>query len=216
MNSPPRNQSYHHRAPRYNDDYEDDFDFAKAVKCNYFVSALICALQSTSQDIKLDLRKFDGKIDPDNFRGWLSRVEMFAYKRHGNLKQFLLNDLVALYGGSSIRNFRCIKIMLLANSFLAIDLQQVFDYDTFSADDIMGEAEVDIQPLITSAVTFGDAGMFENIQIGKWLKSHDNALTADSIINIVDGKVKQEVSLKLQKVESGEVELELEWIPLDQ
>lgn len=93
---------------------------------------------------------------------------------------------------------------------------QVFDHDTFSADDIMGEAEIDIQPLITSAMAFGDAGMFGNMQIGKWLKSHDNALIDDSIINIVDGKVKQEVSLKLQNVECGEVELELEWMPLDQ
>ncbi|KAF9620710.1 hypothetical protein IFM89_014010, partial [Coptis chinensis] len=93
---------------------------------------------------------------------------------------------------------------------------QVYDHDTFSADDIMGEAEVDLQPLITAAVAFGDAGMFGNIQIGKWLKSHDNALIRDSIINIVDGKVKQEISLKLQKVECGEVDLEVEWMPLEQ
>ncbi|XP_042946364.1 ADP-ribosylation factor GTPase-activating protein AGD12-like isoform X3 [Carya illinoinensis] len=93
---------------------------------------------------------------------------------------------------------------------------QVFDHDTFSADDIMGEAEVDLQPLITSAMPFGDAGMFGNIQIGKWLKSHDNALVIDSTVNIVDGRVKQEVSLKLQNVESGELDLELEWVPLDQ
>ncbi|KAA8519363.1 hypothetical protein F0562_013619 [Nyssa sinensis] len=93
---------------------------------------------------------------------------------------------------------------------------QVFDYDTFSADDIMGEAEIDIQPMITSAVAFGDAGMFGNMQIGKWLKSHDNALINDSTVNIVDGKVKQEISLKLQNVESGEIDLELEWMPLEQ
>ncbi|KAL3741365.1 probable ADP-ribosylation factor GTPase-activating protein AGD13 isoform X2 [Eucalyptus grandis] len=93
---------------------------------------------------------------------------------------------------------------------------RVFDHDTFSADDIMGEAEVDLQPMITSAMAFGDAGMFGDMQIGKWLKSHDNALLMDSTVNIVDGKVKQEVLLKLQNVESGEIELELEWLPLDQ
>lgn len=80
----------------------------------------------------------------------------------------------------------------------------------------MGEAEIDIQPMITSAMAFGDAGMFGNMQIGKWLKSDDNALLNDSTVNIVDGKVKQEVHLKLQNVESGDLELELEWIPLDQ
>ncbi|KAL5577391.1 hypothetical protein UlMin_019090 [Ulmus minor] len=93
---------------------------------------------------------------------------------------------------------------------------RVFDHDTFSADDIMGEAEIDLQPLITSAMAFGDAGMFGNMQIGKWLKSNDNALLDDSTVNIVDGKVKQEVSIKLQNVESGDLELELEWMPLDQ
>ncbi|KAL0845624.1 hypothetical protein Bca101_018870 [Brassica carinata] len=93
---------------------------------------------------------------------------------------------------------------------------QVYDYDTFSADDIMGEAELDIQPLITSAMAFGDPEMFGDMQIGKWLKSHDNPLIDDSIINIVDGKVKQEVQIKLQNVECGELELEMEWLPLEQ
>lgn len=96
------------------------------------------------------------------------------------------------------------------------ELQEVYDYDTFSADDIMGEVEIDIQSMITSATAFGDVEMFENMQIGRWLKSNDNALLEDSTVNIVDGKVKQSVSLKLQKVESGEIHLELEWIPLDQ
>ncbi|BFG28213.1 ADP-ribosylation factor GTPase-activating protein AGD12 [Prunus yedoensis var. nudiflora] len=108
------------------------------------------------------------------------------------------------------------ELMLsVPQQFGALQLQ-VFDHDTFSADDIMGEAEVDLQPLITSAMAFGDAGMFGNMQIGKWLKSNDNALIDDSTVNIVDGKVKQEVSLKLQNVECGEIDLELEWMPLDQ
>lgn len=93
---------------------------------------------------------------------------------------------------------------------------RVFDHDTFSADDIMGEAELDIQPLITSAMAYGDPEMFGDMQIGKWLKSHDNALMEDSIINIIDGKVKQDMWLKLQNVECGELELEVEWMPLEQ
>ncbi|XP_076955717.1 ADP-ribosylation factor GTPase-activating protein AGD12-like [Bidens hawaiensis] len=90
---------------------------------------------------------------------------------------------------------------------------QVFDYDTFSADDIMGEAEVDIQPMMNSAMAYEDPTMFGNMQIGKWLKSHDNALLEDSTVNIVEGKIKQEVSLQLQHVESGIIYLEVEWIP---
>ncbi|KAH6774948.1 Calcium-dependent ARF-type GTPase activating protein family [Perilla frutescens var. hirtella] len=91
---------------------------------------------------------------------------------------------------------------------------QVYDHDTFSADDIMGEADIDIQPMITSALAYGDPRKFSDMQIGKWLKSYDNALIEDSPVNIVAGKVKQELWLRLQNVESGEVELELEWVPL--
>lgn len=80
----------------------------------------------------------------------------------------------------------------------------------------MGEAEIDLQPMITTTMAFGDSELLANMQIGKWLKTSDNALVKDSIINIVDGKIKQEVLLKLQNVESGEIELELEWMPLDE
>lgn len=86
----------------------------------------------------------------------------------------------------------------------------------FSADDIMGEAEIDIHPLVTSATAFGNPELLENMQIGRWLKSNDNALKEDSTVNIVDGKVKQAVSLRLMNVESGEIDLEIEWIPLEQ
>ncbi|PNX75673.1 ADP-ribosylation factor GTPase-activating protein agd12-like [Trifolium pratense] len=90
---------------------------------------------------------------------------------------------------------------------------KVFDQDLFSADDIMGEADIDLQPLITSAMAFGGAGMYDDMKIGKWLKSNDNALIEDSIVNIIDGKVRQEIGIKLQNVECGEIYLELEWNP---
>ncbi|KAJ4816644.1 Calcium-dependent ARF-type GTPase activating protein family [Rhynchospora pubera] len=93
---------------------------------------------------------------------------------------------------------------------------QVYDHDFFSADDIMGEAEVDLQPMVTSALAFGDPSVFGDMQIGKWFKTNDNALIRDSTVNIVDGKIKQEVSLKLQNVESGDLDLELEWVSLEE
>ncbi|KAK8551047.1 hypothetical protein V6N13_119538 [Hibiscus sabdariffa] len=106
-------------------------------------------------------------------------------------------------------------MLSVPNNYKSVKLE-VYDHDTFSADDIMGEAEIDIQPLITSAMSYGDPQMFGNMQIGKWLKSNDNALMEDSIVNIVDGRVIQEVSLQLQNVESGEIYLEVEWLSLDQ
>ena len=80
----------------------------------------------------------------------------------------------------------------------------------------MGKAEVDLQPLITSATAFGNPKVFADMQIGKWLKSADNALIEDSTINIVDGEVKQHMSLKLQNVESGGIDLELQLVAVDQ
>lgn len=85
-----------------------------------------------------------------------------------------------------------------------------------SADDLMGKAEIDLQPMIASAMAFGDPDLLSDMQIGKWFKSTDNALIEDSIVNIVDGKIKQDIYLKLQNVESGELSLEMEWIPLMQ
>ncbi|KAG9439133.1 hypothetical protein H6P81_019298 [Aristolochia fimbriata] len=108
------------------------------------------------------------------------------------------------------------ELMLsVPHNFKAMKME-VYDYDTFSADDIMGEAEIDIQPLIGAALAIDDPSKFADMQIGKWLKSHDNALISDSTINVVDGKIKQEISLKLQNVESGEIDLELEWMSLEQ
>ncbi|KAH0879269.1 hypothetical protein HID58_066663 [Brassica napus] len=77
-----------------------------------------------------------------------------------------------------------IRDMMSSDAYVALNLgkQQVYDYDTFSAGDIMGEAQLDIQPLITSAMVFGDPEMFGDMQIGKWLKLHDNPPIDDSII----------------------------------
>uniref|UniRef100_A0ACD5ZPP6 Uncharacterized protein n=2 Tax=Avena sativa TaxID=4498 RepID=A0ACD5ZPP6_AVESA len=92
---------------------------------------------------------------------------------------------------------------------------QVLDHDMVSKDDVMGEAEIDLQPMINAAAAFGDPEKLGDIQIGRWLKSSDNALTTDSAVMVSGGKVKQEVSLKLQHTESGEITLEMQWIALN-
>ncbi|KAM3227999.1 hypothetical protein ACQJBY_059625 [Aegilops geniculata] len=92
---------------------------------------------------------------------------------------------------------------------------QVLDHDMVSKDDLMGVAEIDLQPMINAAASFGDPELLGDIQIGRWLKSGDNALTADSAVMVTGGKVKQEVTLKLQHTESGEVTVEMEWMALN-
>ncbi|XP_040377393.1 ADP-ribosylation factor GTPase-activating protein AGD12-like isoform X2 [Oryza brachyantha] len=92
---------------------------------------------------------------------------------------------------------------------------QVFDHDMLSKDDLMGEAEIDLQPMINATAAFGDPELLGDMQIGRWLKSGDNALVRDSVVVVAGGRVRQELSLRLQFTESGEVELEMEWIPLN-
>ncbi|KAG8059591.1 hypothetical protein GUJ93_ZPchr0002g24177 [Zizania palustris] len=66
---------------------------------------------------------------------------------------------------------------------------EVYDHDTFSADDIMGEAEIDLQPMITAAMAFGDPSRIGDMQIGRWFMTRDNALLKDSVVNVVGGKL---------------------------
>ncbi|CAK9316441.1 unnamed protein product [Citrullus colocynthis] len=92
----------------------------------------------------------------------------------------------------------------------------VYDKDTFSTDDFMGEAEIDINPLLTAARACERSTISEPMQLGKWVASKENTLAKDGIISLVDGKIRQDISLKLQNVERGVLEMELECVPLSQ
>lgn len=95
-------------------------------------------------------------------------------------------------------------------------MQFVYDKDTFSTDDFMGEAEIDIQPLVSAAIAHENSTLNEPMEFGKLVASKENTLVKDSIISLTDGKVMQDVSLKLQNVERGVLEIELECVPLSQ
>ncbi|KAL3618808.1 putative ADP-ribosylation factor GTPase-activating protein agd11 [Castilleja foliolosa] len=92
----------------------------------------------------------------------------------------------------------------------------VYDKDTFSTDDFMGNAEIDIQPLLSAAKASECSSISESTLLGKWKASQENSLVKDGVITLDDGKVKQEISIKLQNVERGVLEIELECVPLTQ
>ncbi|PIM98745.1 putative Ca2+-dependent phospholipid-binding protein [Handroanthus impetiginosus] len=92
----------------------------------------------------------------------------------------------------------------------------VYDKDTFSTDDFMGDAEIDIQPLLSAAKASEVSSISESTQLGKWKASQENMLVSDGVITLEDGRVKQEISIKLQNVERGVLEIELECVPLTQ
>ncbi|KAK2386063.1 putative ADP-ribosylation factor GTPase-activating protein AGD11 [Trifolium repens] len=92
----------------------------------------------------------------------------------------------------------------------------VYDKDSFKNDDFMGEAEIDIQPLVSAAKAYEKSSINESMQLGKWVASGDNTLVKDGIISLEEGKVRQDISLRLQNVERGVLEIELECVPLTQ
>nr|AGV54351.1 ADP-ribosylation factor GTPase-activating protein AGD11-like protein [Phaseolus vulgaris] len=90
---------------------------------------------------------------------------------------------------------------------------QVYDKDTFSMDDKMGDADFSIVPF-TEAVKMRLAGLPNNTIVTKVLPSRQNCLAEESHIVWKDGKVVQNMVLRLKNVESGEVELQLNWIDI--
>ncbi|KAG8079086.1 hypothetical protein GUJ93_ZPchr0007g6305 [Zizania palustris] len=93
---------------------------------------------------------------------------------------------------------------------------QVYDKDTFTTDDRMGEAEINIQPLVSAAKAYESSVISDTAQLNRWLAKDGIWIPRDSAISIIDGKVKQEVTVRLQNVERGHLEMELECVPLTQ
>lgn len=80
----------------------------------------------------------------------------------------------------------------------------------------MGDAEIDIQPLVTAAKATENVKLEESMQLGKSVADKENTLESDGIINLIDGKVMQHIVVKLQNVETGVLQIELECVPLTQ
>ncbi|CAO2817527.1 unnamed protein product [Amaranthus hypochondriacus] len=90
----------------------------------------------------------------------------------------------------------------------------VYDKDTFTKNDKMGDAVIDIKPYI-ECMQMG----LEEIPIGTAVKKvqpdESNCLADESkIIWTGRGKMIQEMTLKLQNVEKGKVQIKLEWLDL--
>ncbi|KAJ0966212.1 hypothetical protein J5N97_027350 [Dioscorea zingiberensis] len=88
---------------------------------------------------------------------------------------------------------------------------QVFDKDTFTRDDKMGDAEFSIQPLL-DVVKMNLEDMPNGTVIRSVLPSAQNCLAGESPIIWKDGFVTQDVILRLRNVDSGEIELQLQWV----
>ncbi|GMN28521.1 hypothetical protein TIFTF001_002080 [Ficus carica] len=89
----------------------------------------------------------------------------------------------------------------------------VYDKDTFSFDDKMGDAEFEIGPFLKAVkMGFQLQGLPDGVIISKVEANRQNCLAEESKIFLSNGKVVQDMVLRLRNVECGEVELQLQWI----
>ncbi|CAM8954865.1 unnamed protein product [Rhodiola kirilowii] len=94
----------------------------------------------------------------------------------------------------------------------------VYDKDTFSSDDYMGEAEIDIEQLFLAAKANAGSRKDVSTQLAEQVASQvsiDDAGSKDMLLTKTDENVTQ-MSVKLQNVEKGVVDIELEIVPLTQ
>ncbi|KAL6178237.1 hypothetical protein ACLB2K_049756 [Fragaria x ananassa] len=89
----------------------------------------------------------------------------------------------------------------------------VYDHDTFSKDDKMGDAEFDIVPYI-EALKMDYGGIPSGTIITRVQPCRQNCLSEESCVRWSEGKVIQDLCLRLRNVECGEVEIQLQWIDL--
>ncbi|XP_020196591.1 protein C2-DOMAIN ABA-RELATED 5 [Aegilops tauschii subsp. strangulata] len=82
---------------------------------------------------------------------------------------------------------------------------EVFDHDTFTKDDSMGDAEFSIANKDLSHVP--DDTVMKTIHPDK-----DNCFSTESHIRWKDDKVSQNIVLKLRNTDTGEIILHLEWV----
>jgi len=90
--------------------------------------------------------------------------------------------------------------------------QEVYDKGTF-VDDTMGNAEVDIRPLV-EVVKMKLQDVADKTIVKKLVPNRQNCLAEESSIYISEGKVKQDLVVRLRNVECGEIELQLQWVDL--
>ncbi|CAN0871653.1 Protein C2-DOMAIN ABA-RELATED 9 [Linum grandiflorum] len=75
----------------------------------------------------------------------------------------------------------------------------------------MGEVNIDIKPFV-AAHKMGLHNLPNGCTIKRIQPTRENFLAEESAITWNEGKILQDMVLKLQNVESGEVHIQLEWI----
>uniref|UniRef100_A0A0R0ETV0 C2 domain-containing protein n=1 Tax=Glycine max TaxID=3847 RepID=A0A0R0ETV0_SOYBN len=91
--------------------------------------------------------------------------------------------------------------------------QTVYDKDTFSVDDKMGEAEIDLKPYV-QCKQMGLGKLPNGCSLKRIQPDRTNYLAEESSCIWQNGKIVQEMFLRLRNVESGEILVELSGLML--
>ncbi|PWA75403.1 calcium-dependent lipid-binding (CaLB domain) family protein [Artemisia annua] len=91
-------------------------------------------------------------------------------------------------------------------------MQEVYDRDLFSMDDKMGDAEFDFTPFLEAVKMRLNDDIPNNTIITTVKPTRTNCLAEESYITWTDGRVVQNMVLRLRNVECGEIEIKLRWI----
>lgn len=87
----------------------------------------------------------------------------------------------------------------------------VYDKDTFTDDDDMGDANIDIKPYV-EYLRAGLGDLPGGTVVHKVNPNRENCLAEESPIIWKKGKLVQNMILRLNNVKTGEVEIQLEWV----
>ncbi|GMI76572.1 homolog of OsGAP1, C2-domain ABA-related, C2 domain, Arabidopsis thaliana C2 domain [Hibiscus trionum] len=89
----------------------------------------------------------------------------------------------------------------------------VYDHDTFTFDDKMGNAEFEVKSYIEALKKYTNLQEIPNgTVLARLQPTSSNCLAEESLIYLKDGKILQDLVIRLENVECGEVEIQLEWI----
>ncbi|XP_073130975.1 protein C2-DOMAIN ABA-RELATED 7-like [Henckelia pumila] len=89
----------------------------------------------------------------------------------------------------------------------------VYDKDTFTGDDSMGDAQIDIKPYV-ECLKMGLQDLPDGTKVDRVQPGRENCLADESCVVWNKGKMTQDMILRLRNVESGEVEIQVEWIDI--
>ncbi|XP_062110159.1 protein C2-DOMAIN ABA-RELATED 7 isoform X2 [Humulus lupulus] len=105
------------------------------------------------------------------------------------------------------------ELTLSVTSFDTPITLTVYDKDTFTVDDKMGDADIDLKPYI-ECLKMGLKNLPEGCVVKRVQPTKQNCLSDESPCVWHDGKIVQDMSLRLRNVECGEVFVQIEWINL--